>query len=81
MTFKHIQSLVSLSVIKLLMNNQTASAFALYKSMLWANIFISKSLFDYNAKRFLKSTMYKRRMWEMYVEPKQILIYTKCTKT
>jgi hypothetical protein len=40
--------------------------------------YIRITIFDYkyNAVRFLKSTMYKQRMWEMYVEPKQILVYT-----
>ena len=27
-----------------------------------------------------KSLMFKQHMWEMYVEPKQILVYTKYTK-
>jgi hypothetical protein len=76
MTFKH--NLMN-NVTK---QNKTASAFGLYKSgLIWANIFVSQSLFDYNAVRFLKSTMCKQRMWEMYVEPKQILVCTKCTKT
>jgi hypothetical protein len=69
-----------LAVIKFLMNNQTTSAFASYKSVLWANIFVSQSLFDYkyNAVRLLKSTMYINDpyIWEMCVEPKQMLVYT-----
>ena len=41
--------------------------------------YIRITIFDYikyNAVRFLKSTMYKQRMWEMYVEPNQIFVYT-----
>jgi hypothetical protein len=42
------------------------------------NIFVSQLII--NAVRFLKSTMCKQRMLDMYVEPKQIIVYTKCAK-
>ena len=65
------------------MNNQTKQNRFSVCRLVYINRVMSKyigiTIFDYikyNAVRFLKSTMYKQRMWEMYVEPNQILVYT-----